>query len=462
MGYNIGFDADGVIYDTELFQLSNQVIDFMKKEYNLDVINPDGYGIKDVFGCSKEIELDFWEKFVIKYSLLYRPRTWTKETIDKLRADGNKVFIITSKACALEKSYRGIGVRLLFELGLKLNGIKIDDIVYCDLDNSAESKLQACQKLNITIMVEDAVENINLLSKHMDVICMNTLNNESLENDNIIRADDIPDVYVNVQKIIASRETKSNSLTSMHILSVKEKEEMSLEEKDAYYDSLIDYYKSFPFDERNMSNRESIINLIANIYSKIFYSKYDPIILGMENIPKEKGFIYVCNHLCDKDMIFLLCALKGLSSCWHPLVKMEILEQKPGILFRTAQSAFVKREVLRSRRSSMKDLFILLSNYFNVLIFPEGTYNKTQNNLKDFQGVSHVYLSQVLRRPIVNMALTSDYSTNPILRIDEPYIVPRTMSLADAKEDSFNRLSSLVEKNKKLSLERRSEWYDNN
>ena len=68
MGYNIGFDADGVIYDTELFQLSNQVIDFMKKEYNLDVINPDGYGIKDVFGCSKEIELDFWEKFVIKYS----------------------------------------------------------------------------------------------------------------------------------------------------------------------------------------------------------------------------------------------------------------------------------------------------------------------------------------------------------------------------------------------------------
>ena len=82
--------------------------------------------------------------------------------------------------------------------------------------------------------------------------------------------------------------------------------------------------------------------------------------------------------------------------------------------------------------------------------------------MKDFQGVSHVYLSQVLRRPIVNMALTSDYSTNPILRIDEPYIVPRTMSLADAKEDSFNRLSSLVEKNKKLSLERRSEWYDNN
>lgn len=454
MGYNIGFDADGVIYDTELFQLSNEVIDFMKNEYGLDVVDPNGYGIKDVFGCSREIELDFWEKFVIKYSLIYRARTWAKEVIDKLRKEGNKVFIVTSKACALERSYRGIGVRLLFELGLKLNGIKVDGIEYCDLNNSAESKLAACERLGISIMVEDAVENIDKLCQNIDVVCMNTLNNSMMKNDKVVRADDMPDVYVNVQKIISSRRSTISSVPIIRNLSIEEKEALTIDEKNNYYDSLIDYYSSLPFDKKLMDKRESSIDAIARMYSKHFFSKYNPIIIGMENIPKEKGFIYVCNHLCDKDMIFLLCALKGKQFCWHPLVKREILDEKAGVLFRTAQSAFVKRDNKRSRSSAMKDLFIMLSNYYNVLIFPEGTYNKTENNLKDFQGVSHVYLSQVLKRPIVNMALTSDYSTKPILRIDEPYIVSRDSSIREAKEESFARLSSLVEANKKLTLER--------
>ncbi len=93
----------------------------------------------------------------------------------------------------------------------------------------------------------------------------------------------------------------------------------------------------------------------------------------------------------------------------------------------------------------------MLANYYNVLIFPEGTYNRTDNNLKDFQGSSHVYLSQAFERPIVNMALTKDYSVSPILRIDEPYVVSRDITLEEAQTDSYNRLSALVEKNKRLT-----------
>ena len=84
-----------------------------------------------------------------------------------------------------------------------------------------------------------------------------------------------------------------------------------------------------------------------------------------------------------------------------------------------------------------------------MFIFPEGTYNRTKNNLKEFNGVSHVYISQVTQAPIVNVAL--DYSKKPIMRVDKPYVVSRDISIEQAKIESFNRLSSLVEENKKLA-----------
>lgn len=105
MGINIGFDADGVLFDTESFQLSQKSIMYMQKNFGLNIADPDGYGIKDVFACNKEIEMRFWSHFVFSYSLCFEARPWVKETIAKLRRQKNKVYIVTSKACALEKNY---------------------------------------------------------------------------------------------------------------------------------------------------------------------------------------------------------------------------------------------------------------------------------------------------------------------------------------------------------------------
>lgn len=181
MGINIGFDADGVLFDTESFQLSPKVKKYIKNKYNLNAINENGYGIKEVYGCGEKEEIDIWTRFIVQYSLKFRARLWMKEAIVKLRNEGNKIFIVTSKACALEKSIRGFAVRFLFELGLKLQGIYVDGIEYCSLQNSGEDKLRVCKQKKIDVMIEDKWENIEMLSTELYILCMDTQNNKEKE-----------------------------------------------------------------------------------------------------------------------------------------------------------------------------------------------------------------------------------------------------------------------------------------
>lgn len=451
MGINIGFDADGVIFDTEVFQLSSKVQRYIKRRYNLNIIDENGYGIKDVYGCGEKAEIAIWSRFIFEYSLKYQPRLWMKETITKLRNEGNKVFIITSKACALEKSFRGFVVRTLFEIGLKMHGIYVDGIEYCSLENSAEDKLLVCKQKKIDVMVEDKWENIQKLSKELYVLCMDTRNNAGNEfSQNVYRVNDTNDVYVHIQKVIGIITGTTGVVNKYQIKNKDEKRYMDVAEQKEYYAWLKEYYKLLPFNAKRLNSAETILKLLAKVYSFYFWCKYRPQIIGKENLSKEKGVIYICNHLCNKDMLFLLYAFHNDNTQWHPLIKREILNEKTGFLFRRAYSVFVDRNSPKDRHIATQELAKLLVNGYNVLIFPEGTYNKTEDNLKNFEGVSHVYLSKVLDKKIIPCALTSDYHLQPVLRIGEAYSVSGTVSIEQALKESYMILDQLVEQNKRI------------
>lgn len=452
MGINIGFDADGVLFDTEYFQLSSKVASYMKRHFGLDAVNVNGYGIKDVFACGENIEMKFWTRHIFYYSLLFRARPGAGETINELKRQGNKVFIVTSKACALEKNYKKVVVRLLFRLSLLLNGIHVDGIEYCSLTNSAQDKLEACRRKNIRVMVEDKKENIERLSEELFVLCFDSRNNQGEYNSNTFRVHNFDEVYANIQRHIGEITNKSNVFTQFTFKSQKEKKILNDTEKEKYYEWLKNYYSQLPFNKKHIVSSENIINHLNRIYVPFFYLKYKPIIIGTENVIYQKGIIFVCNHLCDKDLFLLLYGLYGNGIYWHPLAKKEILFKKIGFLFNLAYSVFVDRSNSSSRHSATQEMAKLLVNGFNVLIFPEGTYNKTNELLKEFSGVSHVYLSQILQKPIVNCALTKDYKSRPVLMLDKPYVVPRKLDIGEAAKDSFLRLSALVEKTKKYQF----------
>ncbi len=444
---NIAFDADGVLYDTEAFELEYGSL-FFKSKYNMELVNEKGYGVKEMFNCSPEQEKEFWTKHAIKYSLFYKPRKNVAEAIKKLRSEGYIVHIITSKAWALDK-VKGKIVRLLFETGLKIDGIEVDQIHYCSLENSAYDKMKICENLGIDLMVEDKKENVKEITKVNNVLCMNTNNNQDFECNNIQRVNTFDDIYIELQKRKNNMDKSQSIFNTFKPLSKEERNKLSPSELKEYYVKLREYISSIPFDKKKMEKGERNFGVLYNTLGKTFKTKYKPEVINRELIPEEKGLILVSNHLCNKDMLLILSAIKDVA--WHPLIKKEILDDKAGILFKLIESIYVDRKNQRSRKDSTKEMAKILLHNGNVLIFPEGTYNKTENNLLPFDGVSPVYLSQSLDKHIVPIAITKNYNKGerPIVRISEPLKIGVEEDLEEAKQKLWHIINKMVEENKK-------------
>ena len=125
---NIGFDIDGVLNDIEKFQLKygsiffrkKRIKEYIEKNYKENgillnesdikdtdfIINQNGYGIKEIFDCTDEEEVEFWTKYTHKF--FFEPaRVGASDTIKKLRAEGHKIFIISSRALTNDDSPKG-------------------------------------------------------------------------------------------------------------------------------------------------------------------------------------------------------------------------------------------------------------------------------------------------------------------------------------------------------------------
>ena len=55
----IGIDIDGVLNYIANFQLEYGIPWFRERGY--EVVNPNGFDIKDIFGCSDELRREFWK-----------------------------------------------------------------------------------------------------------------------------------------------------------------------------------------------------------------------------------------------------------------------------------------------------------------------------------------------------------------------------------------------------------------
>ena len=139
---NIAFDVDGVFTDIEKFQL--QVgSKFFAKKYNQQIVDESGYGIKEVFNCTDNQEIEFWIKNTLKYLKTVKPRVGTSATLKKLHEEGNKIFIISSRAMTTETNLFGIIMRSLIRKWLKDNKIYYDEMIFCSVKNSSIDKMTA-------------------------------------------------------------------------------------------------------------------------------------------------------------------------------------------------------------------------------------------------------------------------------------------------------------------------------
>jgi len=102
---------------------------------------------------------------------------------------------------------------------------------------------------------------------------------------------------------------------------------------------------------------------------------------GKETLNTDKACIYVCNHNSYLDAIAVVLAIPG---SFKPLGKIEMVRTLIfGMIYKRVV-VLIDRKSQESRARSVEELKLDLGNGQSILIFPEGTMNRTNAVLSEF------------------------------------------------------------------------------
>lgn len=193
---NIGVDIDGVLTDLE-----RMALDFGTKmcvEENIPIeLNLSKYWEIEKYNWTKEQEELFWNKNLVPYVVESNPRKFAPQILEKLQAEGNKIFIITARnESGMPPEYEG-KMQELTKKWLLDNNIKYKKLIFTDDTN----KLKNCIENNIDVMVEDSPINIKNISQKIKVIKFDCQYNKDIDGKNILTAYSWYHIYDIIRKL---------------------------------------------------------------------------------------------------------------------------------------------------------------------------------------------------------------------------------------------------------------------
>ncbi|MCZ2394755.1 MAG: 1-acyl-sn-glycerol-3-phosphate acyltransferase [Chitinophagales bacterium] len=126
-------------------------------------------------------------------------------------------------------------------------------------------------------------------------------------------------------------------------------------------------------------------------------------IRGIEHIDPQQNYIAICNH---NNLADLLASAYGIQVPGKPLVKKELLKIPIiGQLFVMA-SVPLDRKDEAARKKSLEIMKNELQKKVSLIIFPEGTRNRTPQPLKEFHNGAFI-LSKETNVPILPVVFTN-------------------------------------------------------
>lgn len=134
------------------------------------------------------------------------------------------------------------------------------------------------------------------------------------------------------------------------------------------------------FGPRAVAVTYFFMKLWSWIFSKLTFIRYE--MIGREKIPKGKAFIYVSNHTSFLDLPGISMMIRGQ---FRPLAKKELLKIPVFGWVTRATCVVVDRGSQESRKKSLGYLKKILNLGINILIFPEGTQNRTKEIMQPFK-----------------------------------------------------------------------------
>ena len=152
-----------------------------------------------------------------------------------------------------------------------------------------------------------------------------------------------------------------------------------------------------------MKENKLLYKFLKLIYSTLLKVLYRPTAIGIENIPEEGPVIFAGNHSHAFDPVVVMTHTKRMV---HYMAKESLFKGIHGFLFK--QIGLIKVYRTRNNPHAIAEAEEILKNGGTIGIFPEGTRNKTNEELLKFKHGAVVIAKQANSK-IVPFAIKGGY-----------------------------------------------------
>lgn len=204
------------------------------------------------------------------------------------------------------------------------------------------------------------------------------------------------------------------------------------------------------FGDRGLRVTYFFLRLWSWIFSKLNFIPYE--VSGRENMEKGCAYICVSNHTSFLDIPGICLALPGQ---FRPMAKKELLKIPVFGWIAAVATVIVDRSSPESRRSSLEKLTATLRKGISVLIFAEGTQNRSDAPLQPFKDGAF-RMAMETGRPLLPMVIMGAGKLMPPgkfyiapgrirIRIGEPIEVKSSgLSQPELKKLTYDRMLEML------------------
>ena len=152
-----------------------------------------------------------------------------------------------------------------------------------------------------------------------------------------------------------------------------------------------------------MKENKTLYKIAKAIYSKLLKIIYRPTVKGEKNIPEKGAIIFVGNHKHAFDPIMVM---SNTNRTIHYMAKESLFKGIHGKIFESIGTIKIHKN--KSNPIAIKEAEEILKQGGAVGIFPEGTRNRTNQELLKFRHGA-VEIAKKTNTPIIPFAIKGDY-----------------------------------------------------
>ncbi len=170
-------------------------------------------------------------------------------------------------------------------------------------------------------------------------------------------------------------------------------------------------------------------------------------VIGEENVPKDEAVLYICNHKSYFDIVITYARCPGLTG----YVAKDTMEKIPllSVWMKRLYCLFLNRTDMKAGMKMILTGIDQIKNGVSMCIFPEGTRNRSDQEMLPFKGGSFK-MAEKTGCPIIPMAITNsaDILENHLPWVRKTHVVlqyGKPILLNELSKDDKKHLAAIVQ-----------------